>query len=421
MPGVGKKEYVPSHMYEINKYLTDYIYNIGKNFNLAYSITDDGSSTSFNEQIMFTVRKGPGYESNAPKLVSRYIPSCYGDDCTTGENLVEFMSPVLPYASYSEILPITISGIKDMKIDYDFYTCGDLGGKLKLEKPDNADVGIFNLIFTPINADRVTTYPPITYYNYHVDPIVNDLTDIQDFDLNDFLNKSPDLKARLCALKNAPIPEQNDPHRTGLSIFDQFLKDSALFNLVSTTDCDDFINNTYCATGTDDIKYRRTCSCLKKYPYFKDNDKEEKLYNFLIKTNPDIPVKCISTYCRNGGYYNTNTEKCPNVCTTGVSCDITTDGTSSEVITVQCSDEQILILPSPAEKAAADKKQADLLAQEKKNKDAEDEKNNTIVNNFLNLQRNISSQKFNLIMSIIIIFAFFLGSVFLLYKIIKRK
>lgn len=497
--GIAIKEYVPSHLYEINKYLTDYIYNTGNNFTIKYSYNGDvvdgiasSTVTTVTEKIRFTIRKGPGYESNAPKLVSRE----YGTN-----KILEFMSPTLLLASYSEILEMNINGPKDMELAYTFFTCGDLGGTLKLVKPDEeVDVGIFNLVATlsiqaPTYSDTVNYYvndlvnfstliwknilpshgkapnvgspywevvtntsdtETFTYYNYHVDPVINDLTDIQGIDWNDFLDNSPDLEARLCALHVIRSDSSNI-----LSIFDQSLKDSSLFNDVSST-CDTFIKDIYCKTQgaqNHQPKYNRACSCLTKNAtgvnavHFEDED-EEYLYYSLKKSHNDIPVKCVNSYCRRGGYYNNEEPTCPNVCpngntelcerknpdktvTKGPCCDVqyktlrggTQITKQKKVISLP---DKIIFVPSPEEQAEEDKKQAELEQENKKNQDAEDEKNKknqaaedeknkNIVNNFLNIQRNINSQKFTLIMSIVIIFMFFLGSVFLLYKIINKK
>ena len=512
---IGKKEYIPSNIYEINKYLTEYIYTRRKNFTLEYSYYDEDANTtkSFSEEIKFIVRRGPGYETNAPKLVSRsWKTEEISKDKTTENtyNMIEFMSPELLYPSYSEILEVNFNVSGDMEFAYDFFTCGDLGGPLKIVKSTDPtqvqDVGVFNLVATlSIHApdyDPTKKYKlndmvsysgfnwtqifdgilvgdepaigslhwhsigPITdtqemvYYNYHVDPVVNDLTDIKDIDWDDFLLKSPDLQARLCALRDTPV-DYTKKGVTDFSIFDKFLKDSSLFNNLSTEKCTSFIKD-YCIKWTQnrEDKYRRPCACLTETAtergtvYF-DNDDEEGLYYALKEINPDIPVKCVSSYCRKGGYYNNSTEKCPNMCaTTDEFCEVSYPSypyPNKTVVKGQCcmqsykdklnfdqskkilfSEDQIVFVPSPEEIASADAKQDDLIAQEKKNKDAEDEKNKkikdaedeknkSIVNNFLNIQRNISSQKFTLIMSIIIVFMFFLGSVFLLYKIINKK
>jgi hypothetical protein len=515
---IGKKEYIPSHIYEINKYLTEYIYSIRKNFTLEYSYHDEDDNTTkvFSEEIKFIVRKGPGYETNAPKLVSRHWANIHISEdkrTETDYTMIEFMSPELLYASYSEILEVNFNVSNEMVFAYNFFTCGDLGGPLKIVKsvdPNQVqDVGVFNLVATlSIQAPDydpnkkyklndmvsysgfnwtqifdgilvgdepaigslhwhsigpITDTQEIVYYNYHVDPVVNDLTDIKDIDWDDFLLKSPDLQARLCALRDTPVDYTRQEGVTDFSIFDKFLKDSSLFNNLSTEKCTSFIKD-YCINWvkTKNDKYRRPCSCLTEIAteigtvYF-DNDKydEEGLYYALKEIKPDIPVKCVSSYCRKGGYYNNSTEKCPNMCEpTDELCEVEYPSypyPNKTVVKGQCciktyidqtksprqhkilfSEDQIVFVPSPEEIAEAHTKQDDLIAQEKKNqdaedeknkkiKDAEDEKNKSIVNNFLNIQRNISSQKFTLIISIIIIFMFFLGSVFLLYKIINKK
>jgi hypothetical protein len=420
---IAKKEYVPSNMYEINKYLMDYIYNTGTELSVVYTSYNYviNKPVLINQPVTVRIKKGPGYNLNAPIVVSRLAlsepvtgPPPWVRDMKKG---LQFMTPTLPYSSYSEIINITVNGKNDINVgdnDQFFFTCGDLSGTLKLSKPDDAGIGIFDLIFTPTNQQ------PITYYSYHVDPIVNSLDDIPSLDLQDFLSNSPDLHARLCALRNIPESQSKDPKVSGISIFDKFLIDSSLYKL-TLNGCDDFIT-TYCgSTGAkkDEPKYKRPCSCISTTRPIIDNQTEQKLYDYFVGKGVKMPVKCISSYCRDGGYYNNETTTCPDVCGSEYnngSIKLADDLT----VQIKCEADKITIVPSAEEQKAEDEKKAALEAQDKIKQDEQNKKNQTIVNNYLNLQKNINFKKFIMITSIILFIVLSICFIFVLYKIIKK-
>jgi hypothetical protein len=416
---IAEKEYVPSNMYEINKYLIDYMYNTGTKLSVTYDTYTyvTKKTNTIIKPITVRVRKGPGYNLNAPILISRFALS----EPVTGpppwvreeKNGLQFMTDTLPYSTYSEIINITVNGKNDISFDELFFTCGDLFGKLKLSKPDDAGLGIFDLIFQPDDL----SVSPITYYSYHVDPIVSSLDDIQILDINDFLLNSPDLNARFCALKNIPESLNKDPKISGISIFDQFLIDSSLYKL-SASDCDTFMK-TYCeSTGAnkDEPKYKRPCSCIR--PII-DDLTEQKLYDYFVGKGVKLPGKCISSYCRDGGYYNNDTTTCPDVCGSEYnngSIKLSDDLT----VQIKCEADKITIVPSAEDQKKADEKKAELEAQEKLKEEEQNKKNQTIVNNYLNLQKNINFKKFIMISSVILFIILSIYFIFKLYKIIKK-
>ena len=272
----GAQEYVPSNMFDINRYFMDYIWNTGKPIG----------------PLNVYVTKGPDYDENSPQLVK------------VDEQLV-FMSPNLPFVSYTRTVMLEINGIKDITFKEDLFLCGTStkGGKLKLGKPktvtgDPLNIpGIFDLIAT------FDGYPDITYFSYHVQPLIITMPPWVNFDINDFFEQTPEIKKQCCVL--------NSSNTTNFGLYDIFLKKNNICNTLQVQDCDTFMT-TYCNNEANSINidFRKTCACLK--PNF-SSDIEKNVYNYLKTNGTQIPaMHCINSYCSYGSYIPTPNESCSN-------------------------------------------------------------------------------------------------------------
>lgn len=338
---VSQKEYVPAKMYELNKYLIDYIYLTG--------------TTVFGNSITVTVKKGPGYETNAPSLVLR-------------NGGLKLMSPNKTFDKYTRAINININGEKNLQFKEPMYLCGDTTATVTLQKPEkNPKAGLFNLQLDIPSTDS------IIYHNYHIDLVMNNWDSYTSFDKHDFIVKSPELLAKLCVLQNAPPDSEDNP----MSIFNKFLIESPLANLITTEDCTQIFNDDTCGplNISNNPSFKRLCSCKKNNPDDIDEKhflNEKRLNQALFQKYGDsIPVYCYNPFCRDGGYFKK--EICPNICATNSTIKLLDD--KQETVTLICKDDSItgdfdaLKTADDEAKMEADKKQAaEVLAEEKKSK-----------------------------------------------------
>lgn len=310
------EKYIPSYMDKINKFLMGYLFTTASQHNNI-------------DQIPVKVTKGPFYEANGTKVVSR------------NDTVLYFMSPVLPFDTFADTIQLSL---QKKAFTIPLMVCGSLKGTLSIAKPSEAAAvppDVFDLIFTYDDKGG-----SITYYSYHIVPQIPDVDGIKALgvDLTSMINDFPELKAMCCAF--------NSGNYYMIEIDDVLSKTFCPL----ASDCEKFMGTTdkgsYCS-NTDNIS-SILCSCAKyscgsstTCPIYFGSDYEKAFVDYLVSKNIlDVPTKCVNSSCQTknvqtGAYLPATATTCPDVCSQIGN----TVETSIGKVTLKCSSDKIDITP----------------------------------------------------------------------------